>query len=309
MTHQDGDEALWSYDEATGLLLSKTYPDWHQELYGYDTMNRLISKTQARQVNDSGTPLITTYVYDELSDRLLQVNHNDGTAFTQYFYDKIINLQGALIRVNPFRHSCEYADDETGLIYYNYRYYSTQDGHWINRDPIDEQGGLNLYGYVGNRVSWLWDMLGLELKQHSIKEHEVQIVPKLQNGEGGLVTRTFDARVTTANKFFDWGKVQIFVTGDLKMNIKVVKNKSTKNEFVKKAIAHEIHHANINIKYWNILVKEINYIENKWCKPCYQLAMNYGNVAIKLRSLQAQVENLEFDVNNYKRLNVRQKRQ
>ncbi len=158
MTRQDGDETLWSYDEATGLLLSKTYPDLHQELYGYDTMNRLISKTQARQVNDSGTPLITTYVYDELSGRLLQVNHNDGTAFTQHSYDsydKVIKMQGDLARENPFRHSCEYADDETGLIYYNYRYYNTQDGRWINRNPITGQEGANLYVDIGNWVSWL----------------------------------------------------------------------------------------------------------------------------------------------------------
>ncbi len=31
--------------------------------------------------------LIMTYVYDELSGRLLQVNHNDGTATTQHSYD------------------------------------------------------------------------------------------------------------------------------------------------------------------------------------------------------------------------------
>ena len=39
-------------------------------------------------------------------------------------------------------------DDETELLYYGYRYYNASTGRWISRDPIDEQGGLNLYGFV-----------------------------------------------------------------------------------------------------------------------------------------------------------------
>ena len=30
----------------------------------------------------------------------------------------------------------------------NYRYYSPELGRWINRDPIGERGGANLYGMV-----------------------------------------------------------------------------------------------------------------------------------------------------------------
>jgi len=33
---------------------------------------------------------------------------------------------------------------------YAYRYYSPQLGRFINRDPIGERGGVNLYGFVGN---------------------------------------------------------------------------------------------------------------------------------------------------------------
>jgi hypothetical protein len=42
-----------------------------------------------------------------------------------------------------------------------YRYYKPELGRWINRDPIEEQGGLNLYGFVGNRATTLGDFLGL----------------------------------------------------------------------------------------------------------------------------------------------------
>ncbi|MBJ7396380.1 MAG: hypothetical protein JHC76_10065 [Akkermansiaceae bacterium] len=33
---------------------------------------------------------------------------------------------------------------------YTYRYYDPLTGRWPSRDPIEEQGGANLYGFVGN---------------------------------------------------------------------------------------------------------------------------------------------------------------
>jgi hypothetical protein len=35
-------------------------------------------------------------------------------------------------------------------------------GRWINRDPIEEDGGVNIYGFVGNDGVNRWDELGLE---------------------------------------------------------------------------------------------------------------------------------------------------
>ena len=61
---------------------------------------------------------------------------------------------------NPFRFSSEVFDSETGLIYYNYRYYNPNLGRWINRDPIEEEGGWSLYVMVGNNTSNHWDFLG-----------------------------------------------------------------------------------------------------------------------------------------------------
>jgi RHS repeat-associated protein len=38
---------------------------------------------------------------------------------------------------------------ETGFYLTHYRFYDPNTGRWLNRDPIGERGGLNLYGYVG----------------------------------------------------------------------------------------------------------------------------------------------------------------
>jgi RHS repeat-associated protein len=60
----------------------------------------------------------------------------------------------------PFRFSTKFTDVETGLVYYGHRYYSPSLGRFINRDPIEEQGGINLYGFCGNNAVNRWDYLG-----------------------------------------------------------------------------------------------------------------------------------------------------
>ena len=50
---------------------------------------------------------------------------------------------------------------ELGLYYYGYRFYSPRTGRWISRDPIQEDGGLNLYGFVGNDPVNSIDYLGM----------------------------------------------------------------------------------------------------------------------------------------------------
>jgi RHS repeat-associated protein len=77
-------------------------------------------------------------------------------------FGKIISENGSMPEKFAFRFSSEYNDSETGLVYYNYRYYSPELGRWLNRDPIEERGGPNLYGFVGNDGVNGWDYLGME---------------------------------------------------------------------------------------------------------------------------------------------------
>jgi RHS repeat-associated protein len=47
------------------------------------------------------------------------------------------------------------------VTYYGYRYYDPKTGRWPSRDPIEEEGGINLYGFVGNDGVNKLDILGL----------------------------------------------------------------------------------------------------------------------------------------------------
>jgi hypothetical protein len=46
--------------------------------------------------------------------------------------------------------------------YYGFRYYCPSTGRFLSRDPIEEQGGANVYGFVGNDPVARSDFLGLE---------------------------------------------------------------------------------------------------------------------------------------------------
>ena len=58
------------------------------------------------------------------------------------------------------RFAGQYLDRETGLHYNTFRYYAPDMGRFITPDPIGLRGGLNLYAYAPNPLSWI-DPLGL----------------------------------------------------------------------------------------------------------------------------------------------------
>ena len=49
----------------------------------------------------------------------------------------------------------------TWMTYYGFRYLDPLTGRWPSRDPIGEEGGVNVYGFVGNAAIQRIDILGL----------------------------------------------------------------------------------------------------------------------------------------------------
>lgn len=68
---------------------------------------------------------------------------------------------------NNIRFQGQYFDEETGLHYNRYRYYSPYVGRFVSKDPIGLLGGNNVYVYAPNPVEWI-DPTGLSFK--SIKK-------------------------------------------------------------------------------------------------------------------------------------------
>ncbi|MEI7733195.1 MAG: RHS repeat-associated core domain-containing protein [Verrucomicrobiota bacterium] len=93
------------------------------------------------------------YCHDGNGNVAALVNAADSSISAVYEYGpfgEVIRATGPMAFPNAFRFSTKYMDDETGLLYYGHRYYGTSTGRWVNRDPIDTSGGVNIYAFVLN---------------------------------------------------------------------------------------------------------------------------------------------------------------
>jgi RHS repeat-associated protein len=103
-------------------------------------------------VGENGADYVYTYDANGNVGQVVDLSAASASAsiVAHYEYDPYGNVtaqSGAYAEINPFRFSTKYWDDETGLGYWGYRYYSPKLGRWMSRDPIGEDAGDNIYAY------------------------------------------------------------------------------------------------------------------------------------------------------------------
>ena len=89
---------------------------------------------------------------------------SDGSETACYEYGPFgepLRVTGPAAANNPFRFSTKRTDSTTDLVLHEYRGYSPALGRWVNRDPIEEHGGNNVYGFVHNDAIGIVDVAGL----------------------------------------------------------------------------------------------------------------------------------------------------
>jgi RHS repeat-associated protein len=147
-------------EEQTVSQPSKYYVwglDLSQSLQGAGGVGGLLAKVE------SGTT--HNYLYDGNGNVGQMINSSGGAIDAHYEYDPYGNsivATGILAATNPYRFSTKYLDAEYNLYYYGHRYYDPEIGRWLNRDPIGEEGGDNLYAFVVNNPVVLVDPLGFD---------------------------------------------------------------------------------------------------------------------------------------------------
>jgi len=90
------------------------------------------------------------YSRDHLgSVRDVSTVHN-GARIASFDYDAYGKTTRSTGRLSPdFRYAGMYYLQEADLYLTQYRVYDPRTARWLSRDPIAEDGGINLYGYVG----------------------------------------------------------------------------------------------------------------------------------------------------------------
>jgi RHS repeat-associated protein len=146
----------------------------------------------------------TTYLpaYDAMGNVHAMIKASDGTIAAAYEYDafgRTLRESGSYAADNPFRFSTKYTDIETGLVYHETRFYSADLGRFLNRDSIGEQGGLNLYAYVSNRVPNAWDYLGMFEWYYEFNGQMMHAMPHITDAPGNFLTADRDAALMAAS--------------------------------------------------------------------------------------------------------------
>lgn len=101
-----------------------------------------------------------TYGFD-IRKNICEVYDASGYIKGAYTYSPYGPINVPDIIKQPILWSSEYFDSETGLTYYNYRYFNHKDGSWISRDLAQELFLFNLYNYCYNSPMMINDHLGL----------------------------------------------------------------------------------------------------------------------------------------------------
>jgi RHS repeat-associated protein len=82
----------------------------------------------------------------------------------KYLYDPFGNTLakcGLLADVNNYGFSSKEWNGNSGLYYYQYRFFDPNLQRWVNRDPLGERGGFNVYEFLENNPVVTIDFLGL----------------------------------------------------------------------------------------------------------------------------------------------------
>lgn len=238
--------------------------------------------------------------YDGNGNVTALVSMDSGAVAATYEYGPFgepLRVSGAMAGQNPFRFSTKYTDDETGLLYYGYRYYNPTTGRWISRDPIDEDGGVNLYGFAKNAPQCNIDILGLLIGDCVIDKGEAQTqedkdwivsVKKYANGKYGVTGGGW--KVNANNKGPEGKKFQLVFSGDMTVKARWFIGSP---DYV---VTHETTHTTIAQNAWNTLRDELNQYDGGYCSnSCMILAKTYANAFAKYTLAKMEVDQANHD--------------
>jgi RHS repeat-associated protein len=149
--------------EKTGSTINSTRKFvWH----GQENLEFRDATDAVTQRNFGEGQYVGTTAYFYTRDHLGSIREmftGGGTVVARYDYDPY-GRSTTVLGTTPtdFNFTGLYRHSKSNLDLAVFRAYDPELGRWINRDPIAESGGINLYGYVRNNPATLLDILGLD---------------------------------------------------------------------------------------------------------------------------------------------------
>ncbi|MBI3850013.1 MAG: RHS repeat-associated core domain-containing protein, partial [Verrucomicrobia bacterium] len=137
--------------------------DLSGSLEGAGGIGGLLGRSHAYQSGSGSWTNHNVYHADGNGNVTYMLNSSQSVV-ANYRYDPFgnaITASGTLSGANVYRFSSKEIHVNSGLYYYGYRFYHPNLQRWLNRDPIGERGGLNLFEFAGNDPVDLFDRFGL----------------------------------------------------------------------------------------------------------------------------------------------------
>ena len=131
----------------------------------------------------------TWYAYGwDLTKNICEVFGPAGYIRTAYTYSPYGQVTASGDVTQPIQWSSEYSDEETGLTYYNWRYYNPL-LTWIGRDNYISDDKENKYGMCHNNPTSSYDLLGMKPRKQKKEDRQIargrQATGKMLNKEKG----------------------------------------------------------------------------------------------------------------------------
>jgi RHS repeat-associated protein len=150
----DGSLPIAEYDVTNTVTLTYTRGlDLSGTMQGAGGIGGLLAMTNASGQSYS-------YFCDG-NGNVVDLTDSYGNSAAHYQYDpfgNVISSRGSLQQL--YQWSSKETDAGTGLVYYLYRFYDPALGRWTSRDPLEEDGSINLYEFVDNAIPGEFDPSG-----------------------------------------------------------------------------------------------------------------------------------------------------
>ena len=210
------------------------------KVYYWGAQNRWELVRRDRDTNGNGTFDETLYCLRDAMDpvAILDGSGNVQERFQYTAFGKVTFLEPDYSLRNAsefdweFLFHGEFRDEESGYYNYGFRYYVAELGRWLNRDPIGETGGVNLYRLVGNNSVLQLDLFGNLFEWVPIIGTFEQLVRTwlLENYDGFKVTDyksckgkfSSEACELCIARLQEWKFIQYVIPNGIRLGIEVV---------------------------------------------------------------------------------------
>lgn len=166
---------------------------------------------ELNQIAGAATPLY--YVRDHLGSVMQAVDAADQVKTSQRYsaYGVLSPDQGNGPVKNPttFGYAGMWRHGESGLNLTWFRAYDPSSGRWLSRNPIEEAGGLNLYGYARLSPVIYFDPLDrvwitTDVNYHGINNWAIGVANRLGSLDEGRVVSMYECVDCTRDLKQEW---------------------------------------------------------------------------------------------------------